>query len=250
MIPWLESHTYNLGGLTLQTWGTFVALGYLVGAWISARRAKAKGLKPHFVWDAAFWMFIAAFIGARLFHAIFYDPTHFIQHPLDLIDPRYQGFAMFGGLLGAIVAFAIVIKKHKLDFQRYADATIWGLPWGIMLGRIGCFLIHDHPGTLSHSLLAVQYPGGARHDLGLYLSIGGLLTGLLFLVLDRKSHRPGFFLYAFFASEAIQRLGLDFYRIADTRYLYLTPTQWFAIPLLIYASYGMSQRWKPKTSAA
>jgi hypothetical protein len=23
------------------------------------------------------------------------------------------------------------------------------------VGRIGCFLIHDHPGTLSHSLLAV-----------------------------------------------------------------------------------------------
>lgn len=243
MLPWFESHAYNLGPITLQTWGTLVALGYLVGAWTSSRRAKAKGLKPNVVWDAAFWMFLAAFVGARLFHAIFYDPAHFIQHPLDLIDPRYQGFAMYGGLLGAVAAFAVIIRKRKLDFHVYADATIWGLPWGIMIGRIGCFLIHDHPGTLSHSLLAVNYPGGARHDLGLYLSIGGLLMGLLFLILDRKAHRPGFFLYAYLALEAFQRLWLDFYRVSDARWLHLTPTQWLAVPLLGYAAWQISQRW-------
>ena len=120
----------------------------------------------------------------------------------------------------------------------YADTLVWGLPWGIGIGRLGCFLIHDHPGLVTTFFLGVKYPDGLiRHDLGLYLSLIGFATGILFLILDRLFRitsykpRPGFYLGLFLIIEGVSRFSLDFLRIADARYFHLTPTQFLSIPL-------------------
>lgn len=232
MLPYLASTHYQLLGITFQTWGTFVAAGFLVGTWIAMRRAKTKGLDPKRVADLAFWIFLAAMLGSRIFHVLFYDPAYYLAHPLEALDPRQPGFAIFGGFLGAALASWIYIRKYSLDFIRYADVLIWGLPLGCGIGRIGCFLIHDHPGTLSNSLLAIKYPDGqSRHDLGLYLSLIGFATAGLFLWLNRRERHPGFWLGVYMCIEALSRIALDFLRVADARYFALTPTQWLSIPL-------------------
>lgn len=232
MIPFFASHTYAIFGITFQTWGTLVALGYALGTWAAYRRAKEKGLDANRILDLAFWIFIASFVGARVFHVLFYDPAYYLQHPLEAIDPRKPGYAMFGGLIGAAFVGFGYMFRHKLDMLAYADTLIWGLPWGCGVGRIGCFLIHDHPGTLTDFVLGVKYPDGqTRHDLGLYLSLIGFATGGLFLFLNRKQRAPGFWLAAYMIIEGIVRFSLDFLRVADARYFGLTPTQYLAVPL-------------------
>lgn len=235
MIPYVELHSIPLGPVNLQAWGAFVAAGFLIGGWIAVRHAEKRGLKGALLWDMAFWVFVSAFVGARLFHAVFYDPAHYLERPWDLANPAQPGFAMWGGLAGAAAAFIGYCKLKKMDWVAYGDAGVWGTAWGIAIGRLGCFSIHDHPGKQTDFFLAVDYPGGARHDLGLYLSLGGLLTGLVFLLLDRRPRARGFFIGAFFAGEAIQRLLLDGLRVADARFAGLTPTQWLAIPLLAFS---------------
>ncbi len=230
MIPWFQSTVIQIGPLSIRTWGMMVAIGFLFGAWLAAKRAKSKNLNPSHVWDMAFWIFVSAFIGARLFHTFFYEPA-LLGNLWELIDPRRPGFAILGGFLGAAGAFAAYIKIKKLKFFEYADVMVWGLPWGVAIGRIGCFLIHDHPGTLSSFVLAVNYPGGTRHDLGLYLSLAGVVMGIIFLILDKKSRKPGFYFGAWIAMEAVSRIWLDFYRVADVRWGSLTPTQWIVIPV-------------------
>ncbi len=232
MIPFISSHTYSFFGFHLQTWGTFVAWGFLLATWIASRRAKARGLDPERVFDLAFWIFLASFLGARFFHVLFYEPGYYLVHPWEALDPRKPGFAIFGGFIGAACAFFFYARHHALHWIEYADVLIWGLPWGCGVGRIGCFLIHDHPGTLTHFVLGVRYPDGStRHDLGLYLSLLGFATGGLFLFLHRKPRTQGFWFGTYMMIEGGSRFYLDFFRVVDTRYFGLTPTQYFAIPL-------------------
>lgn len=234
MIPYIESHTFSIGFLTFQTWGTLVALGFALGTYVAWRRAKTKGLDQNHILDLAFWIFIGAFVGARLFHVLFYDPAHYLQYPLDAINPFQPGFAIFGGFIGSVIASVIYVRHKSLNWMAYADTLVWGLPWGCGVGRIGCFLIHDHPGTLSNSLLAIKYPDGqSRHDLGLYLSLIGFATGLLFIWFNRKQRRPGFWVGSYMIIEGLMRFSLDFLRIVDVRYFGLTPTQYLAVPMLI-----------------
>jgi len=247
MIPWIESHTFQIGFLTFQTWGTLVAMGYALGTFIAYRRAKEKGLDAERILDLSFWMFIGAFIGARLFHVFFYDPMHYLAQPIDAINPFLPGWSMFGGLLGGAAVFSLIVNKHKLDWMSYADVIMWGVPWGCGVGRIGCFLIHDHPGTLSNSLLAVKYPDGqSRHDLGLYLSLIGFATGILFLWLNRKPRAPGFWLGVYMIIEGLTRFTLDFLRIADKTYFGLTPTQYVAVPMFFIGAWLVFNKKKQK----
>ncbi len=233
MIPWFESQVFHIGPIPFQTWGTLVALGFILGVWLSAKRTARRGFDKKMVWEWAFWFLLFGFIGARLFHVLFYDPSYYLNHPLDVIDPRRQGFAIFGSFIaGALVVLWMVYRK-RIKFLAFADAIIWGLPWGVFIGRLGCFLIHDHPGTISTFFLAVSYPDGiGRHDLGLYLSLSGLAMGLIFLLLDRKPRSVGTFLAAYMIMEGLTRLWLDFYRLADARYFSLTPAQWFSFVLI------------------
>ncbi|MBI4139148.1 prolipoprotein diacylglyceryl transferase [Candidatus Uhrbacteria bacterium] len=236
MIPYFQSLTYSLGPLTLQTWGTFVAAGFLVGGWIAAARAKRMRLDPNMVWEMLTWVFLAAMVGSRLFHVVFYEPAYYLLNPWQALNPFAPGYAIMGGLFGGAGAVWFFVKRKGLDFLAYADTMAWGLPWGCGIGRIGCFLIHDHPGTLTSFVGGVRYPDGkVRHDLGLYLSIVGFLIGALFLILDRfprlaaRGSRltvSGFWVGAFLLADAVTRFGLDFLRVADRRYSGLTPTQW------------------------
>lgn len=233
MLPWIQSEVFHLGPLAFRTWGTFVAIGFIAGAWMAARRAKKNGLDPKKVWDISVWMFVAAFVGARLLHVLVYEPGYYLAHPWEALDPRQPGFAIYGGFLACGAVFWYWIRKQGLDFIQWADTLIWGLPLGCGIGRIGCFLIHDHPGTLSNSLLAIKYPDGqSRHDLGLYLSLIGFGILGIFLLCDRKRRQPGFWFGLYLFLDALSRVWLDQYRIVDIRYLYLTPTQWISLPLM------------------
>lgn len=241
MIPYIESTTFPVFGIVFQTWGTFVALGYALGTAIAWKRAKDKGLDPSRVLDLAFWIFIGAFVCARLFHIAFYDPMHYLSAPWDAIDPRKPGFAIFGGFIGAAGVFFYYCKRYALDWIAYADTAIWGLPWGCGVGRIGCFLIHDHPGTLTNFVLgAKDSQGNVRHDLGLYLSLIGFATGIWFLWLNRKQRHPGFWFGTYMIIEGISRFGLDFLRIVDVKYFGLTPTQYLSVPLIAVGAWFLS----------
>ncbi|MBU1348769.1 prolipoprotein diacylglyceryl transferase [Patescibacteria group bacterium] len=235
MIPWFESHLVQLGPVGIRTWGTLVAFGFLAGTTIAARRAKAKGLDPKMLWDIAFWTFISAMVGSRIFHVLFYDFGWYLEHPGDAIDPTKPGFSIAGGILFGVLAVWVFTKIKKLDLAAYADAVAWGLPWGVGIGRIGCFLIHDHPGSITSFPLGVRYPDGiVRHDLGLELSLVGFVMGIIFLIADRMRlvRSPGGWVGLFLVLDGISRLGLDMFRVTDARLGPLTPTQWLSLPLM------------------
>lgn len=227
MIPWIASSYLQLGPIAIQTWGFFVALCFFVATFIAARRARSRGLDASLIWDFAVWMFAAAMIGARLFHVLFYDFGHYLQVPWDALDPRAPGFSIMGGFLAGAAVFFWKASHRGLDVLAYADVFAWGIPWGCGIGRIGCFLIHDHPGTLTSFILGVRYPDGTtRHDLGLYLSMLGFCIGAVFLALNRTPRSPGFWLGSFLIIDGIARFFLDFLRVVDRRIFGLTPTQW------------------------
>lgn len=246
MIPFFGRETLSLFGLTIQVWGLFIALAFGIGTWVAYRRAVRLGLKPEHVVNLAGWIFVAAMVGSRVFHVVVYEPEYYLQHPWSALDPREPGYAIMGGFLGATIAFFWYAKRFALNWIEYADTLIWGLPWGCGVGRIGCFLIHDHPGTLTNSPLGVEYPDGqVRHDLGLYLSLVGFAIGITFLFLNRKTRPAGFWFALFLLLEGTSRLALDSFRLADVRYVGLTPAQILGLFFITGGTYWLFHLHKP-----
>ena len=241
MIPYFQFTQIHLGPITIQVWGLLVALGLLFGTWVSAKRAQQKGFNPKLIWDFAFWTFLSAFLGARIFHVLFYDPSHYLLNPIDAINPALPGFSVIGGFIGASLTVIYLIRKNKLPFYKFADVAIFGLPFGLAIGRLGCFMIHDHPGVActSNPLCIIYQDGIARHDHGLYLSLLGFFTAGIFYIFGRKDQNPGFFMALYLIIYAFARFFLDFYRAIDIKYFYLTPTQWLLIPAFAFGVFLM-----------
>lgn len=244
MIPYFQFETLQIGPITLQVWGMLVALGILIGAWTSARFAEKRGEKREFIYNVAFWIILGSFVGARFFHVFIYEPNFYLNNPHEILKIWHGGFSVLGGFVGALVAYLIYAKLNKFNWIEKTNVIIYGLPLGLGCGRIGCFLIHDHPGTLTDFALGVQQPGGgARHDHGLYLSINGFILAFVFYLLSKKDRWPGFFLQVFMIWYGIVRFFLDFWRIIDSRYFGLTPAQYGSVLMVVIGIFWFLNSW-------
>lgn len=245
MIPYFTWTSIQFGPLTLHVWGLFAAIGVVAGIMFATREAGRKGLDAAAFESLAFGAVVWAFVGARLGHVLFYAPAYYAAHPIEILMVWKGGLSSFGGFIGAALAFFLTIRKRKLSLLPTADALVKALPLGLGCGRIGCFLIHDHPGTLAYGAgkwFAVNYPGGARYDLGLLLGVFDWLMFGVFLLLMRKPRpapdgagprKDGFYFALFMLVYGPVRFGLDFLRIVDARYFGLTPAQYGSLALFV-----------------
>lgn len=236
MIPYFQFISLQIGPVTIYVWGLMVAIGILLAALLAKHLAERYVLSSALALDCVLWAILGGLVGARIFHVIFYAPVLYLNNPIEVFYIWRGGLSSLGGFVGACFAVWLFLKVRRISYQEflpYLDiltVSLW-LGWGV--GRIGCFLIHDHPGTLTHFIAAVKYPGGARHDLGFYESILGFVLFIIswFLLKRLPKKQWGLVAAVSWLLYAAARFGLDFLRAtdlpsSDARYANLTPAQW------------------------
>ncbi|PID37959.1 MAG: diacylglyceryl transferase [Proteobacteria bacterium] len=231
MIPYLELPSFNLFGEVLQPYTYLVMLGMALCFVLAQRRVKQVGLYGTLSAVGLFWIAVGGFLGAHVVDVIAYHPERLAKNPWILLS-IWDGLSSFGGFLGGSLAFWIYCKRQGIWMLAYLDALVFGFAPGWIIARGGCFAAHDHPGWPSDFFLAVAYPGGARHDLGLYeLLVAVAITAVLYL-LPKRRRFVGFYIGLGFVLYGSARFGLDFLRAIDVRYLQLTPAQWLSIGMV------------------
>lgn len=243
MIPYFYYPTINLGLITINTWGLFAAIGFGLAIYIAWRHAQCRGQNPNIILDLSFWIILASIVGARFFHVFLYDWNFYRENLNEIWKIWHGGLSSFGGFAGAAIVGLIYLWEKRIDLLDYSDTFIFALPAGLACGRIGCFLIHDHPGTLTNFILGVKYPDETRHDLGLYLGIFDIILFTVFYIFEkthlgrvifRGTPPKGFYIAAFTLIYGLARFFLDFLRAydlpgSDARYGGLTPAQYGSI---------------------
>jgi len=236
MIPYFDGHLFDIGSLPIHMFGVLVAIGVIVGDRIVVREGVKRGLDARDVKFMNARIVIGGFIVAHLVSVIFYFPERIKESPWILIN-FWAGLSSFGGFLGALLAFLYYTRKEKIPPLVYADAVALGLAVGWIFGRTGCFTAHDHPGRRTSFFLGVQYPGGTRHDLGLYELLFTIVMTAILFAFARKPRPAGRVIGLFATMYAPVRFGLDFLRATDygrpdQRYAGLTPAQWACVATL------------------
>ena len=242
MIPYFVIPPLKLGPLSFHAFGALVALGFILGSHLAAKRASRVGLNPQVIYDVSLLCIIFGFLGAHVFDSLTARPEEVLKNPLELLKV-WSGLSSYGGFLGAGIALWVYFKRKGIPFLPYADALMFGLFPGWILGRLGCFTAHDHPGELSDFVLAVQFPGGARHDLGLYEAfLTMVLTAILFFI-GRKgdvNHPKSGAIYAWMlVLYGVPRFFLDFLRKPGTNpeYFGIKPAQYSSIAIVLLGLY-------------
>lgn len=255
LIPYFEIPSVSLGPLVLDPWATLVAIGFIVGLEVSRARGIRLGLDVRDIVDGVVVTVGMGFLLGHVSFVLFYHPDLIQEQGWLVLARLWDGFASTGGFMGAIVGAVLFYKVlRKRPFWIHADTIAFGFPFGWFFGRLGCFTAHDHPGRLSHFLLAVDFPrawGGPRHDLGLDEALWTLVIAATFFALRKRRVKPGFFVALLAVMYAPARIGLDFLRAlpsdpvlgdsADLRFHGLTPAQWWN---LLVALVGLVMAWR------
>ena len=242
MIPYFVVPPLHLGPVTIQPFGVLSAAGVWLASWLLVRTAHRSGLDPEPVEKLAGWALLGGLVGAHLVHLLFYHPEELRENgPLQLFK-IWDGLSSTGGVLGGLVASIAYLRHRGLRFAPYADAFAIALPPGWAVARLGCFSVHDHPGTLTHFFLAVDFPGGARHDLGLYDALVLATVTVVVHALRNRAELQGRLLGVVALLYGSCRFLLDFLRArdlsyVDARYLGLTPAQYAAIALFAWGAW-------------
>lgn len=232
LIPYFQLPVWELGPVVLDPWAIMVCVGFVLGLEIARARGIRLGLDVRDVVDGSVFTVGMGFLVGHIVHVAAYNP-HLIEERgwVELIRV-WGGFSSTGGLLGAVIGSSLFYGLiRKRPFWIHADAIMFGFPFAWIFGRLGCFFAHDHIGAPSDFFLAVDFPGGPRHDLGLYEALFTVLIAGAFFALRNRPFRPGFFVALFAVLYAPVRFLLDFLRNtdlenADVRWSGLTPAQW------------------------
>lgn len=251
MIPHFQFISFQIGPLTIYVWGFFVVLGILTGIFLLYRRGFFKEDRNL---NLILYLMFAAIIGGRLGYVLFYDLFYFLENPIDIFKIWQGGMSSFGGFLAATIVLLIILPKDEK--LKYLDILTIPFIWVWIIGRIGCFMIHDHLGRLSNFFLAVRFPDGARHDMALYeiLAMVVLLVGCRVSlrltaargkdqggkpdILKSKKLPIGLITSITIIYYTTTRFFLDFLRAtdlpnSDPRYFGLTPAQYGSILFFI-----------------
>jgi phosphatidylglycerol:prolipoprotein diacylglycerol transferase len=248
VIPWFELPSLSLGRVTIQSFGVLSALGILAAVHLASRAAARLGRSPQVILDYSVVGVLAGVVGGHLVHLLFYHPEE-LESPWSVFK-IWEGLSSMGGLAGAVVAAVVWFRLKRIRFHDYADAFALGMAPGWGVARIGCFTVHDHPGVKTDFFLAVRFPDGVRHDLGLYEAILLLSIGALLWALDRRGALRGRLLAVLALLYGVGRFLLDFLRAtdvpyADARHFGLTFAQYAAILLVAYAAWAFAKLGPP-----
>jgi phosphatidylglycerol---prolipoprotein diacylglyceryl transferase len=254
-IPYETYPEISLGPLTLRTFGLFVAIGVLVGAWFAARYAEEHGIPRERTYGLATRMVIGGVIGSRITWVLSHLDQ--IDSPVDVIAVWEGGLQFSGGFLFAVIVGYPFYRKWSRPIRwKSLDGYAYGLTIGLAIGRIACYSVGEHFGGRSSFALATRYEGGAVREgqLGDVALVEGMsfhntaLYELLYLMvlfvfftwlLYVRRHRPptGTVIGIFCAYYGVGRFLSDALRVNDERVLGLTGAQWMCLGLLVAAAW-------------
>ncbi len=143
------SNTLNLGFTTVRWYGAIIAFGFLLAVLFGGRIAYKWKINLDKMIDVLLYGTIGGILGARLYYVAF-KWDYYGQHLSDIFKIWEGGLAIYGGIIGGILAAFIVCKIEKLNFFNLLDMVSMSLLIGQGIGRWGNYANQEAFGSLTN----------------------------------------------------------------------------------------------------
>lgn len=132
--------SFSVFGHRIYFYGVLFALGFLLGILYCARRSKDFGIKSDDFYDMVILLMPLSIFCARIYYVLF-RLDEFAGRPLIAYFAVWEGgIAIYGGIIGGILAIWLTTRRKKLPFLAMLDLTVFGVLIGQIIGRWGNFI--------------------------------------------------------------------------------------------------------------
>ena len=237
----------TIGKFFIPTYGTLVALGFLLGLWITVRLARRAKLPIEPVTNLAIYCALAGLVGAKLFMVLFdfrdyWDGTR----QLLSLDTLQAAGVYQGGFLLALLTAILYMRHHRLPMLDTCDVFAPGLAAGQAIGRLGCFAAGCCWGTECNRPWAVTFKnlqaheltnvplGSPLHPAQLYEVFADALIFAALYWMIRRPHRAGAIIGGYLVLYSSARFAIEFFRYHEQGLHFgLSWTQWISLGTLV-----------------
>ncbi len=138
---------FGIEGLDIAWYGIIIACGIVAGVAVAIYEAKRRGYTAELLIDFMILALPLSIIGARIYYVAF-EWDYFSQHPEEIIAVWNGGIAIYGAIIGGVVAALILSKWKKFPLGRLLDICAPGLILGQAIGRWGNFVNQEAFGNV------------------------------------------------------------------------------------------------------
>ncbi|OQB12409.1 MAG: Prolipoprotein diacylglyceryl transferase [Firmicutes bacterium ADurb.Bin193] len=135
----LNRVAFSIGTREVYWYGLIIVAGILLAIVFGIYEARRAGLPKDSVVDTAIVAIPVGIICARLYF-VFWNWSYYAQKPLEILNFRGGGLAIYGGIIGGTAAGYIYCRIKKMDYQKMFDVGAFGFLIGQAVGRWGNFV--------------------------------------------------------------------------------------------------------------
>ena len=204
--------SFNLFGneMTIRWYGAIIAFGFLLAVLWGGRMAYKWKMNLDKMIDILIAGTFGGIFGARMYYVIF-RWEYYADHLDEIFKIWNGGLAIYGGIIGALLAAYITCKFNKLNFYNLLDCAgmslligqgigRWGnfanqeafgsntdMPWGMISEKTTIYLV-DHKEELAELGVTVD-PYSPVHPTFLYESLWCIASFFVLLFIYKKCRR-------------------------------------------------------------
>ena len=187
----MDPTAFTLFGIDIQWYGILIATGAFLAILLGIKQTKTTvGITEDDFIDSVLWILPIAVVCARLYYVVFFDFAYYMANPMQILNFREGGLAIYGGVIGGIIVGWIFCKRRKINFFTLFDIAAPGLALAQGIGRWGNFINQEAHGGPTDLPWGIMVNGIKVHPTFLYESIVdiGLFFFLYFYLRKHKKY--------------------------------------------------------------
>ena len=209
----------NLFGKDIYWYGIIICLGFVLAALYVNRRTKEFGVTSDNLMDCLIICVPVGIICARIYYVAF-EWGYYSQHPNEIIAIWKGGIAIYGAVIGVVIALAVYSRIKKLSFASLCDLAAFGLLIGQCIGRWGNFVNGEAHGGATSLPWGMSIDGASPvHPTFLYESLWNFVGFLVLHFYSKKRKFKGEMALLYVAWYGLGRAWIEGLR-TDSLYLF------------------------------
>jgi len=243
--PQFNPVALQIGPLAIHWYGLMYLAGFMTFLWLGRKRIAMLNhpqIDIKLLDDLLFYGVLGVILGGRLGEVLFYNPSYYFAHPLEILAVWQGGMSFHGGFLGVLVAMAWLARKQHLRWLQVTDFIAPLVPPGLAFGRIGNFIngeLWGRPTDLPWGMVFPRADNLPRHPSQLYeFALEGLALFVLLWLYSNKPRPVGAVSGIFLIGYGSFRFLAEFTRNPDDGIFGLmtfgvSMGQWLSLPMVI-----------------
>jgi phosphatidylglycerol:prolipoprotein diacylglycerol transferase len=236
MYPYL----FEIGPITISTFGLMVALGFLASLRVLNREFKRQGLHKELGSTIVTTCMVGGIVGAKLYFVLFETSPETWDEVFDLLFSGY-GLTWYGGFVLAAAGVLWQIRRLSAPLGQVADSLGIAAAVGYGIGRIGCQLAGDGDyGVPTDLPWGMAYPNGVVptlekvHPAPVYETLAHLGIAVFLWKTRTRFATPGLSFSFYLILAGLARFLVEFIRINPRVLWGLSQAQLLSIAMIAF----------------